>query len=183
MHTTRTFSKAICVKNNVQIILFDTPGLVTDSEVKKHQLESTYTSACRHSIQHSDIIGVVHDVSNSWNRNELHKTVMNTLTAYPKLPSFLILNKIDTLKSKRVLLDLARTLTNNTLMQSKKVPSKNIVLEKPEKSVGWSNFSDVFMISSVTGDGMSAIMVSNINRGFYLSIIKRSTTADFNLIF
>lgn len=146
------------------MILFDTPGLVTEKEVKKHQLESTYISACRHSIQHSDMIGVVHDVSNTWTRNELDSTVLNTLNAYPKVPSFLILNKIDAIKSKRVLLDLARLLTNNKLMQSNKSVIAKKTNEKDQKVteriVGWSNFTDVFMISSLTGDGMPGIMVS-----------------------
>lgn len=168
MHTTRTFSKAITVKNNSQIILFDTPGLVTDSEARKHHLDSGYTSASRHSIQHADFIGVVHDISNTWTRNELHSTVLDTLRAYPKIPSFLVLNKIDALKSKRILLDLTRTLTDNTLLP--KGTAKKHMLEiaknptniklKPERVVGWPYFAEVFMISSITGDGMSGVMVN-----------------------
>ena len=32
-------------------------------------------------------------------------------------------------------------------------------IEKKNKPTGWPNFSEVFMISSLTGDGMSALMV------------------------
>lgn len=113
-------------------------------------------------------MGVVHDISNTWTRNELHSTVLDTLRAYPKIPSFLVLNKIDALKSKRVLLDLTRTLTENTLLP--KGTAKKHILEiakklndtktKPERAVGWSHFSEVFMISSITGDGMGGVMVN-----------------------
>lgn len=177
VHTTRTFTKAIHVKNNSQLILFDTPGLVTDSEMKRHHLESDFTSACRHSIQRADMIGVVHDVSNTWTRGELHSTVIATLQQYPKVPSFLVLNKIDALKSKRILLDLTTTLTANTLVPKgtslkalAAVAAKRktvTVKDGGEKAVkngpkikSWPHFCEIFMISSVTGDGMEGVMVS-----------------------
>lgn len=124
------------------------------------------------------MLGIVHDVSNTWTRGELHSTVMRTLEAYPKVPSFLVLNKIDMLKSKRILLDLARTLTMNTLngrvgatkeepkrrekiaaAAAKDTADKNAKSTAQQKQpCGWPGFSDVFMISSVTGDGMQAVM-------------------------
>ncbi len=162
VHTTRTFAKAIGVRNNSQIILFDTPGLVTEQQIKKHNLSSEFMSSCRHSIQHSNLIGVIHDVSNSWTRNELHSTVLDTLKAYPKVPSFLVLNKIDMLKSKRILLDVTKTLTENTLLPRGIRRPKSILKEEKqivEKSPGWPGFSDVFMISSLNGDGMTDVMV------------------------
>lgn len=165
------------MKNNSQLILFDTPGLVTDAEVKRHHLESTYMSACRHSIQRADMIGVVHDVSNTWTRSELHSTVIGTLQQYPKVPSFLILNKIDMLKSKRVLLDLTQTLTANTLVPKGTSPkalasaaarrsaaaaaagSEKINKKESAQIVSWPHFSEIFMISSLNGDGMEGVMV------------------------
>lgn len=167
VHTTRTFAKAIGVRNNSQIILFDTPGLVTEQQIKKHHLSSEFISSCRHSIQHSDLIGVVHDVSNSWTRNELHSTVLDTLNAYAHVPSFLILNKIDMLKSKRILLDLTKTLTKNTLLpRGVRKPKSSLSEQKTIDSAttaGWPGFSDVFMISSLNGDGMSDVMVRTQN--------------------
>lgn len=164
VHTTRTFAKAVGVRNNSQIILFDTPGLVTDQQIKKHNLSSEFMSSCRHSIQHSDLIGVIHDISNTWTRNELHSTVLETLKAYSHVPSFLVLNKIDMLKSKRALLDITRTLTQNTLLPKGMRAPKNFLNEKKtaEKTVGWPGFSEVFMISSLHGDGMTDVMVSRI---------------------
>lgn len=176
MHTTRGVTKAIHVRNNAQLILFDTPGLVDTAEMRRHHLETAFVSSQRHSIQHANMMGIVHDVSNTWTRGELHSTVLRTLEAYPKVPSFLILNKIDTLKSKRVLLDLARMLTMNTLGGRLGHPAPNV--EKPprrgktdtkaqdvvdaatqrKRAIGWPGFSDVFMISSVTGDGIPAVL-------------------------
>ncbi|XP_037036187.1 GTPase Era, mitochondrial [Bradysia coprophila] len=165
VHTTRTSARAIGVRNNSQVILFDTPGLVTEQEMKKHNLSNEFLTSCRRSIQNSDLVGVIHDVSNSWTRSELHSTVLDTLQTYANVPSFLVLNKIDCLKSKRMMLDITRTLTQNTLLpRGIKNPKlymreqKLITYEDKEKKIGWPGFSDVFMVSSLTGDGMDDVM-------------------------
>lgn len=160
MHTTRTTSKAISTHDNSQIILFDTPGLVTSREIKKHNLEKTFEKSWRHSIQHSNLIAVVHDISNNWTRYTLHPTVLNCLESYPKLPSFLILNKIDLIKSKRILLDIVKVLTNNSLKPrfSPRNRSQTDDSEVNTKPIGWSNFSEVFMVSSLNGDGLDRVM-------------------------
>ncbi|XP_063699425.1 GTPase Era, mitochondrial [Culicoides brevitarsis] len=115
VHTTRNFSRAICVKDNTQIVFFDTPGLVKEREIKKHHLEKSFVSAYRHSIQNADLIAVLHDVSNRFTRDTLDKSVLEALHQYPKVPSILILNKIDCLKSKRILLSLVGKLTKGYL--------------------------------------------------------------------
>lgn len=72
------------------------------------------------------------------------------------------------LKSKRILLELVKTLTNNQLslkgrpQSRKKVPSEvdeGAKLEKEKAVAGWSNFSEVFMVSSITGNGLSDVLV------------------------
>lgn len=143
--------------------MFDTPGLVTPKEMKKYNLSNEFVSSCRHSIQHSDLIGVIHDVSNTWTRNELHSTVLDTLKTYSHVPNFLVLNKIDALKSKRILLELTKTLTQNTLlpkgMRHRKNLAKINIENKSDRIVGWPSFLDVFMVSSLSGDGMNEVMV------------------------
>ncbi|XP_055856391.1 GTPase Era, mitochondrial [Episyrphus balteatus] len=166
VHTTRKSNKAIFTTGNTQLVFYDTPGLVTQKEINKHNLDQSFKSAYRDAVQRADIIGVVHDISNSWTRNELHPTVLDTLKAFPSYPSFLILNKIDALKSKRVLLDLVKKLTNDTLSGKKKSPKKDDknrefvapVTDLKTKQAGWSNFSDVFMVSSIIGDGLNEIL-------------------------
>lgn len=85
VHTTRKAAKAIHVKNNNQMVLFDTPGLVTNREIKKHHLEGSFVSSPRYSIQHSNLVAVIHDISSSWTRNSLHPTVLETLEFYKKV--------------------------------------------------------------------------------------------------
>ncbi|XP_053680771.1 GTPase Era, mitochondrial [Anopheles nili] len=182
VHTTRKAAKAIHSKLNSQAILFDTPGLVGNREIKKHQLDSQFVSACRHAIQHSSLIGVVHDVSSSWTRNILNPVLLRILEEYAHIPSFLILNKIDTLKSKRILLDIVRNLTCNRLeniqnysLQVNQRKGKNTELAAKQKLVkssgesakleapqtvveGWPHFTEIFMVSAMTGDGLREVM-------------------------
>lgn len=181
VHTTRNFSRAITIRDDTQIVFFDTPGLVKDREIKKHHLEKSFVSAYRHSIQNADLVAVVHDVSNSYTRNTLDASVLEALSQYPKVPSLLVLNKIDCLKSKRLLLDLVRTLTNGFLdgkpfqqkIGGKKRGVRSVIKildeikeethpdkEKPKPvGVGYDKFSQVFMVSALNGDGVSKVMV------------------------
>uniref|UniRef100_A0A182PBX8 GTPase Era, mitochondrial n=1 Tax=Anopheles epiroticus TaxID=199890 RepID=A0A182PBX8_9DIPT len=184
VHTTRKASKAIHSKSNSQAILFDTPGLVGSREIKKHQLDTQFVSACRHAIQNSSMIGVVHDVSNSWTRHALNPVLLRVLEEYVHIPSFLILNKIDTLKSKRILLDIVRNLTCNQLESiknyspptrrrkgkeplqeklssenEKEISSPTVTTEvHPPRVEGWPHFTEIFMVSAMTGDGLREVM-------------------------
>lgn len=153
------------MKNNSQVVVFDTPGLVTSQEMKKHKLDSEFISSCRHSIQNSSLIGVLQDVSNHWTRNELHPIILDLLEEFNKKNSFLIINKIDKLRSKRVLLDIVKSLTCDNLSLNRNFrksirnrkeaePSKS----PPEKPVGWPNFSNVFMVSALNGDGVEGVL-------------------------
>ncbi|KAH8355023.1 hypothetical protein KR093_004027 [Drosophila rubida] len=170
VHTTRKSNTAIWTIGQTQLVFYDTPGLVTQREIRKHHLEQSFKSAYRHAIQHSDIVAVMQDASNSWTRKELHPTVLDTLKAYAKLPSFLILNKIDALKSKRVLLDLIKTLTNDTLQgrrAGKKPNTRNaeqgaaqaVETGTPlsQRETSWSHFNDVFLVSALTGNGLQEL--------------------------
>lgn len=163
VHTTRKSNTAIWTIGQTQLVFYDTPGLVTQREIRKHNLEQSFKSAYRHAIQHSDIVAVMQDASNSWTRKELHPTVLDTLKTYAKLPSFLILNKIDALKSKRVLLDLIKTLTNDTLCgrrHGKKQTPRDAVQQLEvgtplsQRETSWSHFNDVFLVSALTGNGL-----------------------------
>lgn len=170
VHTTRTYSQAILNKQNSQIIAFDTPGVVSKKEMKKFKLDERFVSACRHSIQNSNIIGVIHDASNHYTRGSIDPLILSLLKEYSKVPSFLVMNKIDKLRSKRTLLDLVRTLTCNNLSLSKKKP-KNVGDKENESEVidpnrekeskdegGWPDFKGVFMVSSLNGDGVEKVV-------------------------
>ncbi|KXJ83719.1 hypothetical protein RP20_CCG003353 [Aedes albopictus] len=169
VHTTRSTAKAIQSRANSQMILFDTPGLVGDRDAKKHHIDANFLSSCRHAVQHSNLIGVVHDVSNSWTRNALNPIMVDVLKSYSHIPSFLILNKIDTLKSKRILLDIVKNITNNQLESIKnyRIKKRKSSQDKPqieakanrqEVQEGWPHFSEIFMVSAFTGDGLKEVM-------------------------
>lgn len=148
--------------------------MVDEQTMKKHHLGDSFNQSCRRSISEANLIAVIQDVSNSWTRNQLHPTIVETLEMYSHVPSVLILNKIDLLRAKRVLLDLGRLLTENTLeikdrrykvwkggRTSAKFEAqlKRPVKYKVETSKGWPRFSDIFMVSALNGDGLNGIMV------------------------
>lgn len=150
--------------------MFDTPGLVTKKEIKKYDISKSFISSCRHSIQNADLIAVIQDISNSYTRNILHSTVLSTLEDYKHIPSLLVLNKVDMLRSKRIMLNLIKVLTNDSLSSHDRryLPWKNNeekylkemnrpVKYKTEQSQGWPNFSEVFIVSSMTGDGVGQV--------------------------
>ncbi|XP_023178204.2 GTPase Era, mitochondrial [Drosophila hydei] len=162
VHTTRKANTAILTTGQAQLVFYDTPGLVTQNEIRKHHLEQSFKSAYRHAIQHADIIAVMQDASNSWTRKALHPTVIDTLKTYAQLPSFLVLNKVDALKSKRVLLDLIKTLTNDTLRNKRadrkvSLQSDSIGVRLNQRETSWNHFSDVFLVSSITGSGLQEL--------------------------
>lgn len=171
VHTTLTKSTNIHIQQNTQMILFDTPGLTTVNENKKYNLGDKFLRACNESVKNSDLIAVIHDVSNSYTRNILHPTILETLITHKTIPSILIMNKIDMVRAKRILLDLVRILTEGTLVcnERKYLPwkgreeafiadMKRPVKYKSEKSAGWPYFSDVFMLSALTGDGIKRVV-------------------------
>lgn len=84
--------------------------------------------------------------------------------------------QIDLLKSKRHLLDLARSLTcykhekfhipeSHILKPNEKIEHKGskvqerMLEKKVKKSVGWDKFKDVFMVSAILNQGSSDIEV------------------------
>lgn len=170
VHTTLAQSTNIRNNDNTQMILYDTPGLTTVKENKKYNLGDRFLRETNSSIENADLIAVIHDVSNSYTRNVLHPTVLETLITHKTVPSILIMNKIDVIRAKRILLNLVDILTEGTLMckQYRYMPwqgredkflidMKRPVKYKNDKSAGWPYFSEVFMVSSLNGDGINRV--------------------------
>ncbi|CAG5003971.1 unnamed protein product [Parnassius apollo] len=163
VHTTTKLARAICYENDTQIIFLDTPGIVTDKEQKKYKLPEAMVGACQKSLRCADVIGVVHDVSNRWIKDSIHADLINILNMVRDIPSFLILNKVDKLKSKRQLLSIIRNLTNGVIA-GKPLPNSERDSARNKLVRGYSNFSDVFLVSALTGDGVNDIkkyLISN----------------------
>lgn len=149
--------------------MFDTPGIVTPKEMKKYDISKEFVRSCRHSIQSADMIAVIQDVSNSYTRNMLHQSIVDTLQEFKKVPSILIMNKVDMIRSKRIVLDLIKVLTQGSLLcQDRRfLPWGNDdkftkdmsrpVKYKNHESLGWPNFSEVFIVSAMSGDGVGQV--------------------------
>ncbi len=78
------------------------------------------------SLWESDLILVVHDVSNPYSRDKLDSEVIKCLFSHPDKETILVLNKTDTLKNKTQLLDLVASLTGGRL-NGKEFMAKNHV--------------------------------------------------------
>ncbi|CAG9560562.1 unnamed protein product [Danaus chrysippus] len=159
VHTTTKMVRAMCYDKETQIVFLDTPGVVNMKEKKKYKLPESMLQACQKSLRCADVIGLVHDVSNRWTKNYLNTDVVKMVEMVKEIPSFLILNKVDVLKSKAQLLTIIRNLTNG-IIAGNPIPNtdKNSKLEK-----GYSYFSDVFQVSALNGDGVGDIKQYLIN--------------------
>ncbi|XP_025837206.1 GTPase Era, mitochondrial [Agrilus planipennis] len=155
VHTTRVKATAVFTQGDSQIVFLDTPGLVNSKEQKKHNLESSFVKDINYSLKQADTIAVIHDVSNSYLRERLDIKILNFLENYNQIPSFLILNKIDILKSKRKLLEITRLLTENSI-NGKAMPNSIRKIEDSEYK-GWPHFKEIFMVSALTGDGLEDV--------------------------
>lgn len=138
IHTTRKKASAIFCTEDTQLIFFDTPGLVERKDFKKYKLEDSFTNDALISAKDADIIAVIQDITYPIFRESIDKKILDILKECHKDKTLvMILNKIDTLKNKKFLLEVVKNLTEQT----------------------WPNFSDVFMISALTGDGICELRV------------------------
>nr|XP_023026786.1 GTPase Era, mitochondrial isoform X1 [Leptinotarsa decemlineata] len=156
VHTTRNKAKAIFTEDDAQIIFVDTPGVVSDREHKKYNLQKTFIRDSKNVSKEADIIGVIHDVTNIWTREKLDIKLIKLLDMHKRKPSFLVLNKVDALKSKRKLLDLTRQLTENCI-NGKPIPGGKPMKKEDVENKGWPFFQEIFMVSSLTGDGLEDV--------------------------
>ncbi|XP_018303138.1 GTPase Era, mitochondrial [Mycetomoellerius zeteki] len=136
VHTTQTKARAIYCEGDTQLIFMDTPGMVSLTECKKFKLANSFQKDQKASLNMADIIGIVQDAGNIYTRHKIDLNILKLLTEdiRKKIPIILVINKVDIIKKKEILLDFVYTLT-----KSKKSP----------------DFYDVFMISALTRDGVN----------------------------
>ncbi|CAH1801733.1 unnamed protein product [Owenia fusiformis] len=115
VHTTRNKTKAVLTEGNTQLILLDTPGVVKKSEGKRYNLDRQCVVDPASSIGEADIVGVLVDASNKWTNTHLNKEILRALYMYPDKRTVLIINKVDILKSKHMLLEIVRLLTEGVV--------------------------------------------------------------------
>ncbi|XP_024249739.1 GTPase Era, mitochondrial [Oncorhynchus tshawytscha] len=100
-------------------ILLDTPGLTTPSKVKRHQLEKSLLEDPWNTVKEADLgtarfftfCNLSGTQMIAWACNKLDFEVLKCLTQYPDVPAVLVLNKVDSLKSKSRLLEMTADLT------------------------------------------------------------------------
>lgn len=164
VHTTRKRVCAVTHEGTTQVVFLDTPGLVSACEMERHNLEDSFLKDSERSLIDADVFGVIHDVSNKWTRDRLDPKVLRLLQFYPNKTSFLILNKIDLMKKKRKLLTIAKMLTKDLVSDQSSIQvstpslSESSVNKIALEEVGWARFSNVFMISALSNDGVDKIM-------------------------
>ncbi|XP_076024851.1 GTPase Era, mitochondrial [Genypterus blacodes] len=111
VHTTRRRSLGVLTEDETQIILLDTPGLTTPSKVKRHQLEKSMLVDPWNTVKEADLIVVMVDVADKWTSSSLDMEVLKCLAQHQSIPTVLVLNKVDLLKSKDRLLGVTAELT------------------------------------------------------------------------
>lgn len=160
--------------------------LIFFSPLFRHKLESSFLIDPEKALAQANLLLVLHDVSNRWTRGSLSPKILRLLHLYPEKESILVLNKIDLLKEKRLLLTLTTKLSEGIIGGNVASPNKfdnrlnpqkcDVVKEDPsctnslitekevakkiEGKIGWPQFSNVFMISAIDGDGVADIAVS-----------------------
>lgn len=132
VHTTRSRAAGVLTEDDTQIILLDTPGLTTPIKAKRHHLEESLLVDPFESIKESDLVVVLVDVSDKWTRNKLDYEVLKCLALNPDVPAILVLNKVDLLKGKTLLLDITAQLTEG-VVNGKKIRIRGA--EKPREKL------------------------------------------------
>ncbi|KFQ18245.1 hypothetical protein N331_00399, partial [Merops nubicus] len=124
VHTTRCKALGVVTYEDTQLVILDTPGLTNPFKAKRHKLDKAMLTDPWDSMKHADLVLVLVDVSDHWTRNSLSKEVLKCLSQFPQIPSVLVLNKVDLLKKKFILLELVNDLTEG-IVNGKKLEARS----------------------------------------------------------
>ncbi|XP_065209854.1 GTPase Era, mitochondrial [Planococcus citri] len=165
VHTTRCSARAVLISDRTQVIFLDTPGLVSLNESEKHRLEESFLTDSEEAVKEADVVGVIHDVSNTFTRHRLSSKVLRLLHQYSLKRSFLILNKVDAMKHKRDLLELTHRLSTgrSDANVGRDLLTQSEFQEIIDKEDGWPHFESIFMVSALNGDGVGDIKMYLLN--------------------
>ncbi|KAK2081353.1 Era Like 12S Mitochondrial RRNA Chaperone 1 [Saguinus oedipus] len=111
VHTTRCQALGVIAEKETQVILLDIPGFISPVKQKRHLLELCLLEDPWKSMESADLVVVLVDVSDKWTRNQLNPQLLGCLAKFSQIPSILVMNKVDCLKQKSVLLELRAALT------------------------------------------------------------------------
>ncbi|XP_006874256.1 PREDICTED: GTPase Era, mitochondrial [Chrysochloris asiatica] len=175
VHTTRCQALGVITEKEAQVILLDTPGLISPIKQKRHHLELSLLEDPWKSMESADLVVVLVDVSDKWTRNQLSPQVLQCLTQFSQVPSILVLNKVDCLKQKSVLLGLTAALTEG-VVNGKKLKVKQAFPTHPSthcsspeakdpdpqpvggpQRIGWPHFQEIFMLSALSQEDVTTL--------------------------
>ncbi|XP_073696816.1 GTPase Era, mitochondrial [Garra rufa] len=132
VHTTRSRAVGVLTEDDTQIVLLDTPGLTTPIKAKRHNLEESLVVDPFDSLKEADLVVVLVDMSDKWTRSKLDYEVLKCLALNSDVPAILVLNKVDLLKNKTLLLDITEQLTEG-IVNGKKIRIRST--EKPREKL------------------------------------------------
>ncbi|GAV02026.1 hypothetical protein RvY_12640 [Ramazzottius varieornatus] len=115
VHTTRRNTLAITTEGNVQIVLVDTPGVISKEHAVKHHVERSLVVDPEGSFQAVDLVAVLVDASMRYSEHGLDRKILQMLYNNPHQNAILILNKVDLVRKKTKLLEMCRTLTSDSI--------------------------------------------------------------------
>jgi hypothetical protein len=104
------------------------------------------------------VVLVVHDVSDEFARNRIDKEVLKCLFVHPEKETILVLNKIDKLSNKEVLLNLVTKLTGGFLNDKKFIDEKS---KSPKKRIKEFDYDTIF---SKTAEKLGIKLNTNANK-------------------
>uniref|UniRef100_A0A8D1WE96 GTPase Era, mitochondrial n=1 Tax=Sus scrofa TaxID=9823 RepID=A0A8D1WE96_PIG len=175
VHTTRSQALGVITEKEAQVILLDTPGLISPAKQKRHHLEPSLLEDPWKSMESADLVVVLVDVSDQWTRNQLSPQVLQCLTQFSQVPSILVMNKVDRLKQKSVLLELTAALTEG-VVNGKKLTVRQALRSQRDarrpgpaakgpdtesvgdpRRTGWPHFQEIFMLSALSQEDVKIL--------------------------
>lgn len=103
VQTTRNRLRAVVIHDKSQLVLVDTPGIFSP----KRTLERAIVQEAWHGIQEVDQLLMVYDATRPI--GDEHRDILKRLQHY-NIPTLLVLNKIDLIKNREMLLELSKAL-------------------------------------------------------------------------
>ena len=134
-------------QGNHQVVLLDTPGIVTVEDGRRLKMAKDHMRTPKRCLEEVDVVAVVSDSSNKYQKNRIHHEIIQLLEQNTDLSTVLILNKIDRIRHKTKLLHYSAVLTTDRQKDNCGYLGYG----------GCSRFDHVFMVSGLTGNGVSQL--------------------------
>ena len=138
-NTTRANTRGVLTRGDTQIVFVDSPGIIPYQESRRLRMSQSHIRAPRRLHHDCDMLCLIVDGANKKTRERIEDHVLDILRKAEDKPSILVINKVDILRHKEPLLKYVTLLTDKA-------------------HNGWEKFKKVFMISALTGDGVSDVI-------------------------